>query len=108
VGSFSVEIAPAAVRQLKKLSPPDRVKVAQKIDYLVRNPRPDDARVLQGAPKGMELLRLRVGPQRIIYQIIEERLLVLVLRVAGRKEAYRQIGRLKIGSGSGPKTKEVS
>lgn len=101
VKSYDVEIAPAAVRQLKKLSPPDRTKVARKIDQLGRDPRPDDARLLRGAGTDLELLRVRVGRLRIIYQIIEARLVVLVLRVAQRKEAYRQLGRLKPGPQTG-------
>ncbi len=37
----------------------------------------------------MSLYRLRVGPHRVIYQIQDDKLVVLIIRVRKRGEAYR-------------------
>ncbi len=95
MSGYSVEIAPAALRQLKKLSPSDRGAVAKAIDRLAPQPRPDGSRVLSGSPKDTEIRRIRAGRYRIVYQIEQDRLLVLVLRVGDRKEVYRRLERLK-------------
>jgi mRNA interferase RelE/StbE len=34
--------------------------------------------------------RVRVGDFRIIYQIVDDRLLVLVVKIGNRREVYRQ------------------
>lgn len=37
-----------------------------------------------------ELYRVRAGDYRIIYQIADDELIVLIVRVAHRKDAYRR------------------
>ncbi len=37
----------------------------------------------------MNLYRLRVGPHRVIYQIQDDNLVVIIVRVRKRGEAYR-------------------
>ena len=56
------------------------------IDALSDNPHPHGASKLKGAD---ELWRIRVGDYRIVYEIHHRVLLVLVVRVAHRREAYR-------------------
>jgi mRNA interferase RelE/StbE len=97
VPGYSIQIAPAALRQLKKLSPADRAKAAQAIDRLASQPRPAGSRLLAGAPQNQEIWRVRAGRFRIVYQIEQERLLVLVLRVGDRKEVYRRLQQRKPG-----------
>jgi mRNA interferase RelE/StbE len=41
-----------------------------------------------------ELYRLRVGSYRIVYAILDERLIVLVATVGGRGQVYRDLGRM--------------
>lgn len=94
---YEVQIAPAAFRQLKKLPAADRALVAKAIDRLISQPRLNGSRLLAGAPQGQEIRRIRAGRWRIVYQIEQGRLLVLVLRVGDRKEVYRRLERLKPG-----------
>ena len=69
--------------------------VAMAIDRLAAAPRSAESRVLAGAPQGREWRRVRAGRWRVVYQVEEERLMVLVLRVGDRKEVYRRLERLK-------------
>lgn len=94
---YDVQIAPAAFRQLKKLPATDRALVAKTINRLASQPRPRGGRLLASAPQGQEIRRIRAGRWRIVYQIEQERLLVLVLRVGDRKEVYRRLQRLRSG-----------
>ena len=57
-----------------------------KIDELAENPRPAGLKKLKG-PAGF--LRIRVGDYRVIYCVHDDVLIVLVVRIAHRREAYR-------------------
>lgn len=83
---YRIEFRPAAVRDLAKLDQPARKKIAAKIDGLQQDPRPPGAEVLQGHQKRY---RLRVGVYRIIYEVKDNVLLILVIRIGHRREVYR-------------------
>jgi mRNA interferase RelE/StbE len=57
------------------------------IDSLAENPRPPGCVKLQGH---VELYRVRVGDYRIVYQIQDAILVVLVVEIGHRREIYRQ------------------
>jgi mRNA interferase RelE/StbE len=56
------------------------------VDALAENPRPQGVRKLEGEE---DLYRLRVGDCRVLYAIRDAALLVLVVRIADRREVYR-------------------
>jgi mRNA interferase RelE/StbE len=85
--TYEVRLAPAAVRQLRKLDPPGRRRVQAAIDLLAEDPRPPGARQLVG---GAGEWRVRTGDFRIIYDIRNEELLVLVVKVGHRKDVYER------------------
>jgi len=81
--SYDVRLAPAAVRQLRKLEPAGRRRVQAAIDLLAAEPRPPSARQLVG---GAGEWRVRTGDFRIIYEIHDQQLLVLVINVGHRRD----------------------
>ena len=81
---WNVSILPAAVRQLAKLDRPIRRRIDTAIDGLTKNPRPPGCKKLVG----VDAWRVRVGDWRIIYQIRDDRLIVLILRVGNLREVY--------------------
>ena len=85
--TYQVRLAPAAIRQLHKLDPPGRRRVQAAIDLLAENPRPPGARQLVG---GAGEWRVRTGDFRIIYDIRDEQLLVLVVKVGHRRDVYER------------------
>jgi mRNA interferase RelE/StbE len=88
---YTVEFAPAALRDLEKLDPGVRRKVFSDIEKLKANPRPHGAEKLETKEK---LYRVYVGPgknYRAIYQVRDEVFLVLVVKVGDRKEVYRRV-----------------
>ena len=85
--TYDVEIAPAAERQLRKLDPSGRRRVQGAIDLLADDPRPPAARQLVG---GAGEWRVRTGDFRIIYEIHDQRLVVLVIKVGHRRDVYER------------------
>jgi mRNA interferase RelE/StbE len=83
--AYVVNFAPCAERQFRKL--PLNVKKLLKtdIDGLETNPRPSGVKKISGAKNRY---RIRVGDFRIIYNIYDNELLVLILQVVNRKDAY--------------------
>ncbi len=82
---YRAEIAPAAVRQLRKLDRPAQRRVQAAIELLAAEPRPGRAKKLVG---GNGEWRVRTGDYRIVYEIHDNVLLVLVIAVGHRREIY--------------------
>ena len=78
---------PAAARQLRKLDAPARRRVQAAIELLATDPRPPGAVQLVG---GSAEFRVRTGDYRIVYDIHEDVLVVLVVAVGHRREAYER------------------
>lgn len=85
--TYRVQVAPAAVRQLRKLDPNARRRVQAAIELLMEQPRPSGAKKLVG---GDSEWRVRTGDHRIIYEIHDDVLLVLVIAVGHRRDVYRR------------------
>ncbi|CAL8969966.1 hypothetical protein CELL_00652 [Cellulomonas sp. T2.31MG-18] len=82
---YDVELTPAAARELRKLDGPARARVAAAIDLLAETPRPAGAKKLVG---GAGEWRVRTGDYRVVYEIEDHVLRILVVRVAHRREVY--------------------
>ena len=63
------------------------LRLREAIDGLAENPRAPGSVKLQGDG---ELYRVRVGDYRIVYQIQDAVLVVLVVQIGHRREIYRQ------------------
>jgi mRNA interferase RelE/StbE len=85
--TYEVALAPAAARQLRKFDPQVRRRIQAAIELLATEPRPPAATRLIG---GAGEWRVRTGDYRIVYEIEEERLLVLVLSAGHRREIYQR------------------
>jgi mRNA interferase RelE/StbE len=84
---YQVAILPVALRQLRALDASIRARIRARIDALAYEPRPHGVKALQGDPG---TLCLRVGDYRVLYRVEDEHLVVLVVTVAHRREAYRR------------------
>jgi len=85
--AYTVEFTSKAVHAFGDLPRNIQVRLASRIDGLVKEPRPPGVEKLSGAD---DLYRLRVGDYRVIYQIKDKLLLVLVVTVGHRREVYRR------------------
>jgi mRNA interferase RelE/StbE len=85
--AYEVRFNPSAIRDLKKLEAKERRRIVAKVDKLSEEPRPADAKKLSATE---EIYRIRVGSYRVLYDIQDEVLLVLVLKAGHRKDVYRR------------------
>ncbi len=84
---YRIQIHPAALNTLETLTEKLQRQITRKIDALAENPRPSGCKKLKGS---QDVYRLRSGDYRIIFQIQDAMLLVLVLKVGHRRDVYRQ------------------
>jgi mRNA interferase RelE/StbE len=83
---YSILLRPAALRDLKSLSPDLQRRVESAIDALANNARPPGCKKLAGFQSEW---RLRVGDYRVLYLVDDKLGRVTVARAAHRREAYR-------------------
>jgi len=83
--SFSIKIKQKALKELAGVVKPDRARIISAIDALADNPYRGSA--LKGELTGLR--RIRVGHYRVIYEIDQGVLQILVVKVEHRREVYR-------------------
>ena len=81
-----VLVLPAARKGIRRIAREDRPRIRGAIALLAFDPRPPASRRL----KGREGFRIRIGDYRILYQIQDEVLLVVVVTVGHRSSVYRE------------------
>lgn len=82
---YSIRILRQAVKDIAALPREYAKLITEHIDRLQENPRPPDAKRLQGTTD----YSLRVGVYRILYDINDDTHIVTVYRIKHRREAYR-------------------
>jgi len=83
--TYVIRLSPAAARELRKFDPAVRRRIQAVLELLADDPRPPSAKRLVG---GAGEWRVRTGNYRIIYEIHDDRLVIVVLRMARRRELY--------------------
>lgn len=84
--TYQIKVLRKASRQLKTLPKDVQSQIRSEIRTLSENPRPPGVKKLSGAG---DFYRIRVGNYRIIYEIQDKVLLVLIVGVGHRREIYR-------------------
>ncbi|MEX2289764.1 MAG: type II toxin-antitoxin system RelE/ParE family toxin [Mycobacteriales bacterium] len=84
--TYLVTLSPMATRQLRTLDAAARRRIQAALELLAEQPRPPSATQLVG---GAGEWRVRTGDYRIVYEIEDDQLLVLVLRLGHRREVYQ-------------------
>ena len=82
---YSLQIKQSAAKALAKIEKRDRVRLVEAIDRL--REEPNAGGVLKGEFSGLR--RLRVGRYRISYEVLNDQLLILVIRVGHRSSVYQ-------------------
>jgi mRNA interferase RelE/StbE len=84
--TYRIEFRPAAMRELAKLEASTRRRIAATLESLGENPRSPGVEKLKGRD---HRYRVRCGDYRIIYEIEDRVLIILVLRIGHRRQVYR-------------------
>ena len=84
---YTVEYSRKAAQQLRKLPRDIQKRLKPHIEALSQNPRPRGVKKLRGFKN---FYRIRVSDYRVIYKIEDKRLVVIIMEVAYRRDAYRR------------------
>jgi mRNA interferase RelE/StbE len=83
---YRVELVPSAARAFRKLDHRTQLRVQRKIDSLADEPRPPGVKLLSARER---IYRLRAGNFRILYQVNDKVLVILVIAIGHRRDVYR-------------------
>jgi mRNA interferase RelE/StbE len=84
---YSVTFLKQAQRTLLKMPRSEAIRIREKIEQIAREPyaKHNNVTKLQNRPG----YRLRVGDWRVIYDMQDDELILLVIKIASRGEVYR-------------------
>ena len=86
MASYSLVVKASAAKELEAVArKKDRQRIVVRIRTLARVPRPPGCEKLSGR----ELYRIRQGDYRVLYAVDDAEQAVTVVRVAHRRDAYR-------------------
>lgn len=83
---YQIVFRPSARKQFAKLPRDVQKRLKNKIDSLQHDPRPQGVKKLAA---NEDLYRIRIGDYRIIYQIQDRQLVILLLKIGHRREIYQ-------------------
>jgi mRNA interferase RelE/StbE len=85
---YAIELKPRAAKFISAQPKKIQRQLIAHIEALSANPRPAGCKLLYTEEK---LYRIRSGNYRIIYQIQDNKLLVVIVMVGNRKDIYRHL-----------------
>lgn len=86
MASYRLVFKKSVSKDLQRLPGKDLARVLQRIEALAEDPRPEGCEKLTAQEK----YRVRQGSYRIIYEIVEQQLVVTVVKVGHRRDIYRR------------------
>ena len=86
--NYKLEFSNEAKKYLKKLDKPTARRILEAVESIKVAPRQHSSiKKMQGYDA--EVYRLRVGNYRIIYEIIDDKLIIVIVRVGPRGDIYK-------------------
>lgn len=85
---YQVELTSAVQRQIKKIPTEIKKLIIKQLEKLQRIPHPNGVKKLVGMDN---LYRIKIKDYRVIYTINNQKLLILVIKIADRKEIYKKL-----------------
>ena len=84
---FEIRYAERAFKEFNKLDGSTKLRIARATKILASNPIPPKAKKIVG----FDYWRIRVGDYRVIYEIHDNELVVLVVRLGHRRNVYKRM-----------------
>ncbi|MCK5543377.1 MAG: type II toxin-antitoxin system RelE/ParE family toxin [Desulfobacterales bacterium] len=86
--NYSIEFRPAVLKNLKRFPKKDLVRIKKKTEELGDNlPSPNVTKMKGNNP----FHRIRSGDYRIIYEIHDDRVVILIVKVGHQKDVYKRL-----------------
>ena len=86
--AYTVEFRPSVWKNIKNVPKKDLVKIKSKIEEISYN-LPDPVTTKMSVNNDFH--KVRCGNYRIIYEIHENRLVILIVKIGHRKDVYRSL-----------------
>ena len=83
---YQIEWKSSALKELKRIDKSAVPRIINAVESLATNPRPVGVRKLKGSERSF---RIRAGAYRVIYEILDNALILFIVRVRHRKDVYR-------------------
>ena len=81
---YSLQFKRKAIKALARINEPYYSAILNAIDALTENPRPQGSKKLTGR----EGYRIRIGTYRVIYDIFDETLIIVIVNLGSRGDVY--------------------
>lgn len=85
---YEIKFLRKAISELKKIDPIWQIRIKEKIILLAEDPLKLRNKIKPLKGKYKQLARLQFGNYRIIFKIQKKELIILIIRIAHRKEVY--------------------
>ena len=85
MGSFEVIFKQSVAKDLRQIPNQDVARILKRIEALRVEPRPPGVEKLSGQEK----YRIRQGVYRILYEIRNDELIVVVVKIGHRRDVYK-------------------
>lgn len=86
--TYSIKFRPSVEKSLKKLPQKELIRIKRKIDALAENLPDPTTTKMKGNNK---FHKIRTGDYRIIYEIHDDTLSILVAKIGQRKDVYKHL-----------------
>ena len=83
---YKIEWKHSAVKELKKIEGKNRARILQAVSQLSSVPYPNGCKKLKGS---LQTYRIRIGDYRVVYEVESKNIVIVIVRVRHRKEAYK-------------------
>lgn len=86
MASYKLVVKKSVAKDFRSIPKKDVARILRRMEALADDPRPNGCEKLSG----QERYRVRQGVYRIIYEIRNEKLVVVVVKVGHRKDVYKR------------------
>jgi mRNA interferase RelE/StbE len=83
---YRITVASEAAKAFRRIHPQAGRRIKAAIAALADNPRPPGCVELKG---GAGEIRILIGDYRVVYDVVDDELIILVLRLGHRRDIYR-------------------
>ncbi len=85
---YSIEFRPAVLKSLKRFPKKDLVKIKKKIEELGSNLPNSNITKMKG---NNPFHKIRSGDYRILYEIHDEKVIILIVKIGLRRDVYKRL-----------------
>ncbi|HRQ88281.1 MAG TPA: type II toxin-antitoxin system RelE/ParE family toxin [Bacteroidia bacterium] len=84
--SYRIEWRKSTRKDLRRIAPQEVQRIVSAVEGLVADPFPSGCAKLSGSERAY---RIRVGDYRVIYEVIDDVLIIEIIKVGHRRDVYK-------------------